>query len=79
MPEQPAALLLPGIIIGIFIIFPWTKCLRGGGIPGAAGLPEAAGVGRGAAAGLALRLIWNAHSIPARCIPRQETQERQEK
>lgn len=42
--------------------------------------PHTGGVAaRGCWGGLSLRLIWNAHSIPARCIPLQETQERQEK
>lgn len=55
------------------------RWLRGGDAAGAAKAVVAAGVGRPVLAGLALRLIWNAHSIPARCIPLQETQERQEK
>lgn len=42
--------------------------------------PHTGGVAAGGRwGGLSLRLIWNAHSIPARCIPLQETQERQEK
>lgn len=53
--------------------------MAAGGDAAGAAEPVVAGVGRPVLAGLALRLIWNAHSIPARCIPLQETQERQEK